>query len=189
MIGMKARTAPLIVCTAQGRTALANEFPGSHHLVLGSRPLEGGPGANRSHTVWTERIFNDISAPVDGLTMPSRDDIAAILEAGRRAAREARPLVINCFAAVSRSTAAAYMIACDRAGPGNEMALAREMRGLSPEATPNPAMIALADHVLLRGGLMREAISAIGRGVDCSEGRQFIWHPALCGQMPFIGNE
>ena len=85
----------------------------------------------------------------------------------------AEPLLIHCFAGVSRSTAAAFIAACALAPERDEFAIARSLRAASPTASPNARLVALADAVLDRGGRMNEAIEAIGRGQDCEEGVPF----------------
>ena len=68
-----------------------------------------------------------------------------------------RALLIHCWAGISRSSAAAYAIACDR-NPGFERDIAIELRRRSPSATPNRLMVRLADDLLQRDGRMVEAI-------------------------------
>ena len=55
----------------------------------------------------------------------------------------------------------------------DEAELARTLRALSPSATPNPRLIAVADALLDRNGRMIEAIQSIGRGADAFEGTPF----------------
>ncbi len=112
--------------------------------------------------------FNDIAEPREGLVAPDAAVIERLL-AFADAAGEGT-LLIHCFAGVSRSPAAAYLLACRRAAPGEEGRLAHALRAASPEATPNPLMVALADEALGRGGAMTAAIAAIGRGREAFEG-------------------
>jgi predicted protein tyrosine phosphatase len=84
-----------------------------------------------------------------------------------------RPLVENCYAGISRSTASAYIIAAALAPQRDEEELAQTLRALSPSATPNPRLIAVADEFLGRRGRMIAAIKAIGRGADAFEGVPF----------------
>jgi predicted protein tyrosine phosphatase len=86
-----------------------------------------------------------------------------------------RTILIHCHAGISRSTAAAYALACQQAGPGHEADLAMTLRALSAAATPNPRMIALADDLLGREGKMISAIRAIGRGAEAYEGATIDW--------------
>ena len=78
--------------------------------------------------------------------------------------------MIHCYAGISRSTASAYIIAAALAPQRDETELAKTLRRLSPSATPNPRLIAMADALLDRDGRMVEAIQAIGRGADAFEG-------------------
>jgi predicted protein tyrosine phosphatase len=115
---------------------------------------------------------SDIVEPLDGHIVPGPDHLDRLLsfvEAWDRAA----PLVIHCFAGVSRSTAAAYVAACALDPRRDEMEAALALRAASPTATPNALIVALADARLGRGGRMSEAIRAIGRGSDCYEGTPF----------------
>jgi predicted protein tyrosine phosphatase len=85
----------------------------------------------------------------------------------------AEPLLIHCYAGVSRSTAAAFIAACALGPERDEGEIARALRAASPTATPNARLIALADAALDRGGRMIEAVAAIGRGAECFEGEPF----------------
>lgn len=113
--------------------------------------------------------FNDIAEERKGLVAPSAAMIETIL-----ALAGTPTLLIHCFAGVSRSTAAAYILACAE-HPGEEQALAAQLRALCPEATPNPLMVALADTILGRDGAMSRAIAGIGRGADAYEGTVIDW--------------
>ena len=84
-----------------------------------------------------------------------------------------KPLVIHCYAGISRSTAAAYIAGC-ALNPGRDEAdLARALRQASPTATPNRLFVEIADRLLGREGRMVAAIAAIGRGADAFEGAPF----------------
>jgi len=115
--------------------------------------------------------FHDIVEPVAGLTAPDRDLMQAVLDFGRRCDGQ-RALLIHCWAGISRSSAAAYAIACDR-NPGFERDIAIELRRRSPSATPNRLMVRLADDLLQRDGRMVDAIDGIGRGAEAREGEPY----------------
>ncbi|CAN5395193.1 tyrosine phosphatase family protein [soil metagenome] len=124
--------------------------------------------ARRRHV---ELAFHDIVAPTPDLIAPDATVVAAILDFGRQAVPDV-PLLIHCWAGISRSSAAAYIIACDR-NPGFEDAIADELRARSPVVTPNRLMVALADDVLKRNGAMTAAVARIGRGADAFEGTPY----------------
>jgi predicted protein tyrosine phosphatase len=115
--------------------------------------------------------FHDIVEPVPGLVAPDRDLMQAVLAFGRDTQQQ-RPLLIHCWAGISRSSAAAFIIACDR-NPGFERDIASELRRRSPSATPNRLMVRLADDLLQRNGRMVAAIDGIGRGAEAREGEPY----------------
>lgn len=117
--------------------------------------------------------MNDIADAQAGLVAPGRAHVERLLAFAREWDR-AQPLVINCFAGISRSTAAAYIVAAALAPARDEMDMARALRRLSPSATPNPGLVRHADALLRREGRMVAAIAAIGRGADAFEGTPFV---------------
>ncbi|MFN0191592.1 MAG: tyrosine phosphatase family protein [Aestuariivirga sp.] len=117
--------------------------------------------------------FHDIAAPMPGFTAPSQETVHQILSFIRGWGREA-PMVIHCWAGISRSTASAYMAQCLLHPHADETELAQDLRDASPSATPNALMIAYADHLLGRDGRMEKAIQSIGRGEDAYEGVPFV---------------
>lgn len=117
--------------------------------------------------------FNDITEPSDGMIHPSVDHITQFIAFGQRWDREA-PLLIHCYAGISRSTAGAYITALALNPELDEIELAQTLRRNAPSATPNALLVALADDLLGRKGRMVDAIKAIGRGEDAFEGTPFI---------------
>ena len=115
--------------------------------------------------------FHDIVELTPDLIAPDAEVVRAILDFGR-GAREDCPLLVHCWAGISRSSAAAYAIACDR-NPGFESEIADELRRRSPVVTPNRLMVQLADDLLRRDGAMIDAIARIGRGADAFEGAPY----------------
>ncbi|WP_395450977.1 tyrosine phosphatase family protein [Aminobacter sp. UC22_36] len=116
--------------------------------------------------------MHDIATAQDGMTLPGEAHVRQLLDFARAWDRS-RPLAINCWAGVSRSTASAYIIAAALDPSRDEVELAATLRRHSPTATPNPRLIAVADQILGRNGRMVSAIAAIGRGADCFEGVPF----------------
>jgi len=116
--------------------------------------------------------MNDIVDAAPDMTPPGAEHVERLIGFARAWDRS-RPKVIHCFAGISRSTAAAYIVASALAPGRDEMELARTLRLLSPTATPNARLIAIADDMLSRKGRMVDAIRAIGRGADAYEGVPF----------------
>jgi predicted protein tyrosine phosphatase len=115
---------------------------------------------------------SDIVEPTPGQVLPDTAHLEGLL-GFVHAWDRAEPMVIHCFAGVSRSTAAAYVAACALKPDGDEFEIARALRAASPTATPNPRLVALADDALGRGGRMKDAIATIGRGETCFEATPF----------------
>jgi predicted protein tyrosine phosphatase len=117
--------------------------------------------------------FNDITAPQDGLVSPAHSHVQEIIRFASEWDRAA-PMIVHCYAGVSRSTAGAYISALHLNPETDEMALALELRRRSPSATPNILLVSIADDILSRKGRMVDAIKSIGRGADCFENVPFI---------------
>lgn len=123
-------------------------FPAARHLKLG---------------------VNDIVDPSAGTAPPLRDHIDALLEFSRDWDMR-QPLLIHCWAGISRSMASAFTILCDRLGPGREIEIARAMRQRAPHAQPNRLLVSHADAVLGRGGKMISALNTMGPPLVVEEG-------------------
>jgi len=116
--------------------------------------------------------MDDITGPLEGYIAPADEHVSRLLDFVRGWDRAA-PLVMHCYAGISRSTAGAYVAACALNPRRDELNIARELRRASPTATPNYRLVALADRALGRGGRMTTAIEVIGRGVTAFEGDPF----------------
>jgi predicted protein tyrosine phosphatase len=121
--------------------------------------------------------FNDIAEEIPGLVAPGEHHVRRLIEFVQAWDRSA-PIVIHCFAGISRSTASAYIATLALDPSRDPYELAAELRHKSPSATPNPRLIAFADTILGHDGAMIEAIKGIGRGADTFQGEPFSLHPA-----------
>jgi predicted protein tyrosine phosphatase len=116
--------------------------------------------------------LHDISAPLDGYVTPQTEHVEQLIAFVRRWPRET-PLVMHCYAGVSRSTAAAFVAVCALSPASDEHVVATALRHASPTATPNIRIVMLADRLLARSGRMVEAIEAIGPGTIVAEATPF----------------
>lgn len=116
--------------------------------------------------------MHDISEPLDGHVAPDAAHVADLLEFVR-GWDQAAPLVVHCWAGISRSTAAAFVTVCALKPERDEREIAWAIRRASPTATPNSRIICFADTLLERKGRMSAAIEAIGRGELAPEGVPF----------------
>ena len=116
--------------------------------------------------------LHDISAPLDGYIIPDEEHVADLLNFVRGWDRRA-PLVVHCYAGISRSTASAFASVCALNPHRDEDSIAQALRRASPTATPYIRIVSLADRLLGRDGRMVSAIETIGRGILASEAEPF----------------
>jgi predicted protein tyrosine phosphatase len=112
---------------------------------------------------------NDIVDPAAGTAPPARAHIDQLLEFSR-GWDASRPMVIHCWAGISRSMASAFTILCDRLGEDREIEIARAIRQRAPHAQPNRLLVQHADNALGRGGKMLAALNSMGPPLLVEEG-------------------
>jgi predicted protein tyrosine phosphatase len=123
-------------------------FPSERHLRLG---------------------IDDVADPETAVNPPGRQHVEQLLEFTRTwDARQ--PLLIHCWAGISRSMASAFAVLCDRLGPGREVEIALAMRRRASHASPNPLLVRHADDALGRQGRMVEAIRVMGPSSQATQG-------------------
>ena len=108
--------------------------------------------------------MDDIVEHIEGYVAPAEEHVGDLLRFVRAWDRGA-PLVVHCYAGISRSTAGAFVTACALNPNRNEMKIAQALRDASPTATPNARIVAHADRLLGRDGRMIAAIREIGPGM------------------------
>ncbi len=116
--------------------------------------------------------MDDIVQVMDGYVPPNADHVEKLIDFVTRWDRTA-PIVVHCYAGISRSTAGAFIAACALNPRRDEMTIAKLIRDSSPTAIPNMRLVALADNLLRRQGRMVKAVQAIGPGLSAYEGVPF----------------
>lgn len=163
----------LLVCPlSQVEAARALHRPSHVISLLSPSSVDGAWPASNPDDTHLRLAFHDIARPRKGLIAPNAAKVAQLLDFAA-AWDGARPMLVHCWAGVSRSTAAAFIIACQRVPGRSEIEIAQALRAAAPYATPNPLLVRLADAALGRGGRMSAAIAGIGRGADTFEGALF----------------
>lgn len=107
--------------------------------------------------------IDDIADELDGMVAPAETHVAELIGFVQHWDRK-RPIVVHCFAGISRSTAAAFITACTVAPHRDEYDIARAIRTASVTAQPNPRIVAFGDKLLGREGRMVNAVRDIGKG-------------------------
>ena len=108
--------------------------------------------------------MDDITDHIEGYVAPAEEHVGDLLRFVRSWDRAA-PLVVHCYAGISRSTAGAFVTACALNPRRDELTIARALRAASHTATPNIRIVSLADRMLGRDGRMVTAIQSIGPGM------------------------
>src|SRR5258708_39779870 len=128
------------------------EATGARHVVTLLKDVErvqrpGGISAE-NHLVLG---MDDITGPLEGYIAPAHEHVTRLI-AFVRGWDRAAPLVMHCYAGISRSTAGAYVAACALNPRRDERAIARKLRLAPPTATPNFRIAALGDRAPAAGG-------------------------------------
>lgn len=151
----------LIVCGLAEVPALIAARAPSHMVTL----LDSASMIETPEELPAERHLrlsvNDIAEPMEGLILPSAALVHRLLEFGR-AWDACAPMIVHCWAGISRSSASAFVLACDRNPQADERSIALKMRAAAKHAYPNRRIVALADDILGRRGRMVDAVEAMG---------------------------
>jgi predicted protein tyrosine phosphatase len=115
---------------------------------------------------------DDIVAHQDGYNVPGEEHVRRLVDFVHGWDRRT-PMVVHCFAGISRSTAAAFTAACVLNPRRDEADIARAIRDASPTAQPNARIVSIADRVLGREGRMIRAVEGIGPAEAATEGTPF----------------
>jgi predicted protein tyrosine phosphatase len=144
------------VCERRRPSHLISLLDPGHVEVI---PTPGGLGA----AAHLRLGVHDIAEEIEGYICPDETLVEQLVAFGRGWKGQA-PIVIHCWAGISRSTASAYALACERNPDASAHEIAEAIRRASPYAYPNRRIVALADDLLGRRGRMVDAVERIGRG-------------------------
>jgi predicted protein tyrosine phosphatase len=146
---------------------------GARHVITLMRNtdqvLRPDPIVHGNHLILS---MDDISQPLDGYELPGEAHVSRLVEFVGGWDRAA-PIVVHCYAGISRSTAAAFVTACALNPQRDEMQIAKAIRDASPTASPNIRIVSLADQHLGRNGRMVRAIETLGPAQSAYEGVPF----------------
>ena len=163
----------IIVCPISKVQPLIDEHGVSHVVTLlaPETPQPAPQGIARDKHL--KLAFHDILGELEGHVAPRAADAERLIGFFETWDRE-QPMLIHCWAGISRSTAAAFTALCLLRAESDEEEIAWELREASPSATPNRLIVSLADNVLGRQGRMVRAVEKIGRGAEAFEGTPFV---------------
>jgi predicted protein tyrosine phosphatase len=160
------------VCSLARLHATVDET-GARHIVtllrLTDRVERPRQIAPENHLVLA---VDDIAMPMEGYTVPAEEHVERLIEFVGKWDRAA-PMVVHCYAGISRSTAGAFVAVCALNPARDELAIAWDIRSASRTAQPNARIVTIADRLLKRQGRMVRAIETIGPGHAAMEGDPF----------------
>lgn len=151
----------------------ALEQTGAQHLItlINAQAMIDTPSVLKREN-HLRLAMNDIINNTPGLVQPGEEHVTQLLEFSSNWPQQT-PLLIHCWAGVSRSTAAAFIIACQHNPDYDEHLIAAHLRKASPTAYPNRRLVEIADNQLGRAGRMSTAIEKIGPGELTQEAKLF----------------
>ena len=115
---------------------------------------------------------HDIVEPMPGQIHPDIEHVERLITFVRGWKRET-PLVIHCWAGISRSSAAAFTTVCALNPKRDENEIAQAIRRASATAQPNTRIVGFADQLLGRNGRMIEAVKAISPSLPAFQAEPF----------------
>ena len=116
--------------------------------------------------------MDDIMVPVDGYTHPAEEHVHDLIRFVQQWDRSA-PIVMHCYAGISRSTAGAFIAACALNPGRDEKTIVQTIRKSSSTAAPNTMLVGHADRILGRNGRMIAAVETLGPARPSHEGEPF----------------
>ena len=158
----------IYICNLREMPQHVAELRPSHLVSLleheGQPPTPNGFAPERHHRV----PVHDICDPWEGLVCPDEEHVTDLIAFLRQWEKDG-PILIHCYAGISRSMAAA-LITLALGAEKREMEAAQALRRLAPHAQPNRRIVALADAALGRGGRLLAARDAMGPAHILTEG-------------------
>ncbi len=155
-------SAAVHVCALAHVADVAEDIGASHLVSAINADLSPLTPLSIAHERHLRLDMHDITEVQPGATPPCKWHAEQLIEFAHSWDRQA-PLLIHCFAGISRSTAAAFITLCALNPRVSEETIARALRRSSDTAVPNRLFVAHADDLMRRGGRMVAALGAMGR--------------------------
>jgi predicted protein tyrosine phosphatase len=162
----------IYVCSLADLHATVKETGASHVLTVMANVAQVQRPESVLDANHLRVSMDDITEHMDGFVAPNDSHVVQVLDFVRGWDRKA-PLVVHCYAGISRSTASAFAAVCMLNPDRDEMSIARQIRAASPIASPNRLLVTLADKALGRDSRMVRALDAMGPGNLTVTGRPF----------------
>tara|TARA_R110002167_G_scaffold103658_2_gene268001 strand:+ start:1437 stop:1949 length:513 start_codon:yes stop_codon:yes gene_type:complete len=165
------------ICAWRAVDAHAESIAATH--VVSLLGVEGRPEtpARIAPGCHLDLDVDDIAAAAPGYVLPDSAHVERLLDFARAWDR-AGPMIVHCYAGISRSTAAALAVLC-LYNEGREYEAARLLRQRAPHARPNRRIVQLTDRALGLDGRLIDAVDGIGPGNPYDGQARLVELPAL----------
>jgi predicted protein tyrosine phosphatase len=160
------------VCSLAALPATVKATGASHILTIMANVAQVQRPASVLAANHLKVQVDDITEAIEGFIAPSEMHVEQVLGFVRGWDRSA-PMVVHCYAGISRSTASAFAAVCALNPNRDEIAIARKIRAASPIAQPNRLLVSLADKALGREGRMLRALDEMGPSSLTNVGEPF----------------
>lgn len=162
----------IIVCPLSDlAAAIRDENPAGVVTLLGERHMI--PPIKSLGDRHLRIQMDDISEPLPGEVLPGHEHLEDLLRFIDTWENKDEPVIIHCWAGISRSTASALITQAHLHPDADAIEYALALRELAPHAKPNRRLIALADDVLDKKGQLIEAADAVRTDTTVFEGVRF----------------
>lgn len=159
---MKGRpSAPVHVCALRHIPEVLKGTGASHLISAINADLAPPTPVSLAQGRHLKLDMHDIIETCAGASAPAEEHVGQLIEFVHRWDQNA-PLLIHCYAGLSRSTAAAFITLCALNPEAPEAAIAQALRRASDTAVPNRRFVTLADAFLRREGRMLAALDSMG---------------------------
>lgn len=105
--------------------------------------------------------MDDVDLPEANLQPPQKEHVQQLISFMEDWTRD-DPVLIHCWAGISRSSASAFITACLHNPDADEFEIAKNLRKASRTAKPNRRLIQFADELMSRDGRMIDAVASMG---------------------------
>ncbi|MEL6374211.1 MAG: tyrosine protein phosphatase [Pseudomonadota bacterium] len=155
---LPASNALLVVCNLDAVPTEIEAYRPSHMISCINAAMMPATPPSIAPEHHLKLAFNDIVVPAPGLVDPKLEHVQAIVAFAQ--AWDARaPLLIHCWAGLSRSAAAALIVLAARHRDASTVQIVATFRAATDAAKPNARMVAYADTLFTRQPSLQSALA------------------------------
>jgi predicted protein tyrosine phosphatase len=157
----------IIASRPQAERLLKSRSPDSpiHHVISIGAPGDPTPVGFELCANAIRLEFHDDTGEIG----PQRRHVEQVIDFGQRIEHEGGRLLVHCEAGISRSSATALTVFATWFGAGKEQEAVDRVYAAQPYAWPNSQLVALADELLERSGVLIAVVDKAIQALDPQE--------------------